>query len=324
MTSLGTVAWSVTADDAPLRLSGGWVRVDQAVDMAGRATTPYYAHPSKRLSQFEEPEVVRSQNKLSLELVKAAKAGSAAEIDALLQKGAEVNCADPMGTSPAMKAATFGNLDALTRLLEEQPDLTLCNEDGRNALHLAVLWGRCLCGGDGGCVGALIRAGCARNQMDDAGEFPIDLSCRALQPTNGQPLPRFPQTAELRQVQKQIQAMAKWLSFLKCASINTDDYDALFDVCPHATYRCLWYLGLFCDRLLVTLGSVRGDGAAGGGGRERLWCEGESVHVRNAGERLGRGHAARQDRQHGHCRVQCRALDRAASVVRSHALYRCL
>lgn len=297
MTSLGTVAWSVQADDAPLQLSGGWLRVDSAVDMAGDAVGPYYAHPNKRLSQFEEPEVVRTQNKLSLELVKAAKAGSASDIDTLLKQGAEVNGTDPMGISPVMKAATFGNLDALTRLLAEGPDLTLCNEDGRNALHLAVFWGRCLCGGDGGCVGALTRAGEMRNQMDDAGEFPVDLSCRALPPANGHPLPRFPQTEELRQIQKQVQAMTKWVSRLECCSINTEDFDALFDnpfVITHAIPITMRFVGTFLTVEFVVAG---GDCAAGAGGGERFRVEGEGLHFRNGRAELRRCIAACPDQQ---------------------------
>ena len=216
MTSLGTMAWSMVGDEAPRRLEGGWLRVDQPFDLTGRPTTPYYAHPQRLVSQFEEPAEVLSKRKISMELVRAAKAGSAAEIDKLLSEGADANFVDPMGVSPVMKAAQIGNLDALNRLLEETPDLTLVNEDGRNALHLALYWGQCLGDDQGGCVGALVRAGCARNHLDHNGEFPVDLMCRALVP---QPKVHT----------KRMKLLAPLRASLNCRAINTSDFDEIFD-----------------------------------------------------------------------------------------------
>lgn len=214
MTSLGTMSWSMVGDDAPRRLDGGWLRIDQPFDLSGQPQAAYYAHPQKLISQYEEPDEVVSKRKLSVQLMHTAKAGSADEIDKLLSDGADVDFCDPMGVSPTMAAAQAGNLDALKRLLEESPDLTLVNEDGRNALHLAMLWGQCV-GDDGGCIGALVRAGCSRQDLDHAGKFPVDLMCHAL--------------IQPKVLKRRMKRMAPLVPSLNCRTINTSNFDELFD-----------------------------------------------------------------------------------------------
>jgi hypothetical protein len=204
----------MVGEDAPRRLEGGWVRVDQPLDLTGQPQAGYYAHPQKLVAQYEEPEEVVAQRKLSMQLVRAAKASGAEAIEQLLGKGADIDFSDPMGVSATMAAAQAGNLAALKRLLEESPDLALVNEDGRSALHLAVLWGQCI-GDEGGCVGALVRAGCSRGALDHAGKFPVDLMCRAL--------------TQPKMHKKRMQLMAPLKGLLNCRAINTHDFDEIFD-----------------------------------------------------------------------------------------------
>jgi len=204
----------MVGDDAPRRLEGGWVRVDQPLDLTGQPQAPYYAHPQKLVAQYEEPDEVVAQRKLSMQLVRAAKASSVEAIDKLLSEGAEVDFSDPMGVSPTMAAAQAGNLATLKRLLEESPDLTLVNEDGRSALHLAVLWGQCI-GDEGGCIGALVRAGSSRGALDHAGKFPVDLMCRAL--------------TQPKMLNKRMKLMVPLKRLLNCRAINTNDFDEIFD-----------------------------------------------------------------------------------------------
>lgn len=214
MTSLGTMSWSMIGDDAPRRLSGGWLRVDQPFDLSGEPQPAYYAHPQKLVAQYAEPEEVLAQRKLSMQLVRAARTSGADAIDKLLNEGADVDFTDPMGVSPTMSAAQAGNLDALKRLLKESPDLTLVNEDGRSALHLAVLWGQCI-GEENGCIGALVRAGCSRGATDYAGQFPVDLMCRAL--------------TQPKMHKQRMKLMAPLKSLLNCRAINTSDFDEIFE-----------------------------------------------------------------------------------------------
>lgn len=204
----------MVGDDAPRRLEGGWVRVDQPLDLTGQPQAAYYAHPQKLVAQYEEPDEVVAQRKLSMQLVRAAKASSAEAIDKLLSEGAEVNFSDPIGVTPTMAAAQAGNLATLERLLEESPDLAQVNEDGRSALHLAVLWGQCI-GDEGGCIGALVRAGCSRGALDHAGQFPVELMCRAL--------------TQPKMHKKRMQLMAPLKGLLNCRAINTNDFDEIFD-----------------------------------------------------------------------------------------------
>ena len=164
-------------------LALGWVKVTPA------AGAPYYAHAKTQATSFTEPQELREHRAHNMELVHAS---TAEDVDRFLFAGAELNCQDPMGVSPVMKAAMLGNCPVLERLLEEKPDLSLREaETGRTALHLAVCWGHCvnmrirkgeLEKTPGGTVGALIRAGCSLEDPDGNGETVLQLSCRALEP----------------------------------------------------------------------------------------------------------------------------------------------
>jgi hypothetical protein len=165
-------------------LALGWVLVTPVEG------PPYYANPKTQATQFDEPSELhahreatgwRSTTELGQELVRAAESGGAEDIDRLLLQGAKVDAQDPVGVSATMKAAMAGNTAALARLLEDKPDLSLTDSEyGRTALHLAALWGHCVGDPPGGCVGMLVRAGADPEDLDGAGEKPIDLCCREL------------------------------------------------------------------------------------------------------------------------------------------------
>ena len=55
------------------------------------------------------------------------------------QPRANINAADSEGRTALMYAAEYGHYDCVEALLEKQPDLSLCDNFGCNALHYA-LW----------------------------------------------------------------------------------------------------------------------------------------------------------------------------------------
>ena len=158
------------------RLGLGWVLVSPAEG------APYYAQLRTQKTQYDEPRELRELRQLSLDLVRAAEAGGAEDIDKLLVQGAALNAPDAAGVTPVMKAAMFGNTRALVRLLEEGPDLS-CRDTkhGRTPLLWAVVYGQCVGDSLGGCVGMLIRAGANPEDVDSAGQRAMDLCCLALE-----------------------------------------------------------------------------------------------------------------------------------------------
>lgn len=161
------------------RLALGWVLVRPAEG------SPYYAQPRTQKTQYDEPDELRHLRQLSLDLVDTAEAGTSEDIENLLSQGADVNAQDPAGVTPVMKAVMFNNTDALARLLEEAPDLSVRDTAyGRVPLLWAAFWGHCVGDPPGGSVGMLIRAGANPDDVDNAGKHAMDLCCLAL---DGQP-----------------------------------------------------------------------------------------------------------------------------------------
>eukprot|EP00961_Rhodomonas_salina_P257399 3478707-Rhodomonas_salina.3 len=68
----------------------------------------------------------------------AAKSGNLEELNALLEKGADVNDADDFGRTPLMDAAWEGNAEAVKFLLDHGADSEIENHGGGTALKVAM------------------------------------------------------------------------------------------------------------------------------------------------------------------------------------------
>ena len=135
-----------------VEIGDGWARCTP-----GDGSRPYYWHRKNDVKQFDAP--VLATEVLNKQLLRAAGDGDAEQMDSLLRGGANVNAADPTGTTPTMKAAASGDAECLRVLLAHKPNLKQANSQGRTALHIAAFWGRIGFGIDPGCIGQLLRAG---------------------------------------------------------------------------------------------------------------------------------------------------------------------
>ena len=179
-----------------VEIGDGWARCTPGD--GGRA---YFWHRKNDRKQFDAP--VLKTEVLNKQLLRAAAGGDAEQMGELLKGGANVNAADPTGTTPAMKAAASGDMECLKALLAYKPSLQLVNSQGRTALHIAAFWGRVGFGTDPGCIGALMRAGAdpkAAVVGSEDGTTPTQLACIGLlgdgsSPTGGGMTPRTPRAA---------------------------------------------------------------------------------------------------------------------------------
>lgn len=116
-------------------------------------------------------------------LIRAAKAGDAAVIRLLLDKGADVRATTSNGVNAVMMAANVGTkeedmtgrsktqqhaVDSINLLLAAGTDINGSDTTGRTALHGAALWGLT------DVVRLLHQKGAAINQLDKRGYSPLD------------------------------------------------------------------------------------------------------------------------------------------------------
>src|SRR5215470_17951604 len=71
-------------------------------------------------------------------LLAAVKRGDAAEVQALLDRGADVNARDATGNTALMLAVLYGDAGLVKRLLARKADPRLANAAGATALHWAM------------------------------------------------------------------------------------------------------------------------------------------------------------------------------------------
>jgi ankyrin repeat protein len=88
-------------------------------------------------------------------------AGDPAIVDALIRAGADVNGAAPDGATPLIKAAMWGHIEIVQALLNARADPQRRDGGGWSALDLAEA-------GHGAEVAHLLRAACARMEIDQA------------------------------------------------------------------------------------------------------------------------------------------------------------
>ena len=153
-----------------VEIGGGWTQC-----------TPGDGGRKKDAKRFDLP--VLKTEPLDKQLLHAVGEGDAQLVDTLLKSGANVDAADPTGTTPTMVAAASGDAACLQALLSHKPNLTATNSQGRTALHVAAFLGRIGAGTDPGCIGLLMRAGAdptAPVVGSDGGATPMQLACIGL------------------------------------------------------------------------------------------------------------------------------------------------
>ena len=106
-------------------------------------------------------------------LIAAMKAGETAEARALVDGGADVNAAEPDGTTALHWAAHYQDADLTRRLLAAGAVANASNRYGVRPLSLAAV------GGDAGVVGALLDAGANPNSSTSEGETALMTAARA-------------------------------------------------------------------------------------------------------------------------------------------------
>jgi ankyrin repeat protein len=79
---------------------------------------------------------------LDTQLLEAAKAGDAAAVQQLLQKGAHIEAKDDYGDTALIVAAEKGHSDVVKLLLEKGANIEAKNEVGATALIMAAAYGK--------------------------------------------------------------------------------------------------------------------------------------------------------------------------------------
>ena len=102
-------------------------------------------------------------------LINACKTGTAAEIEALIDEGANPNTQTHNHTTPLMTAAQYNTFEAVQTLLRHEADVSVRNKMGNTALHFAASYGT------PDTVEALIEAGAALDVANDKGKTPLDI-----------------------------------------------------------------------------------------------------------------------------------------------------
>jgi ankyrin repeat protein len=77
-------------------------------------------------------------NKLDELLIDVARHGSAADVKAVLAKGANPNAQDLSGNTPLQMAAIYGNVEAAEVLIEAKAQVNLANKYGNSPLMWAA------------------------------------------------------------------------------------------------------------------------------------------------------------------------------------------
>ncbi|UCF81171.1 MAG: ankyrin repeat domain-containing protein [Acidobacteriota bacterium] len=78
---------------------------------------------------------------INSDLLEAAKAGDAAEVEELLEQGADVNAGEEDGTTALMFAASKGHTETVKALVASGADVNAETDNGVTALMTAVSWG---------------------------------------------------------------------------------------------------------------------------------------------------------------------------------------
>lgn len=118
------------------------------------------------------------EKKRVAELISAARTGDAAKLQALLEKGVDLNAQEPESGDTALLAAIDkGQWAAAKFLLKQRPDLALEDANGQSPLYLAVSRGDPALP----MVNLLLKAGAlvdlGPKQGDNAGATPLHLAC---------------------------------------------------------------------------------------------------------------------------------------------------
>jgi ankyrin repeat protein len=107
------------------------------------------------------------------ELVEAVKRGDAAALQAQIARGADVNQAEPDGTTALHWAAHRGDAEAVRQLLAAGANARVSNRYGVNPLSLASV------NGHAGVIQLLLKAGADPNGTAGEGETPLMAAARA-------------------------------------------------------------------------------------------------------------------------------------------------
>ncbi len=164
--------------------TGDGALVDRLLDLGANvnATNHGGGTPLMYATWYGDPQTVvrllelgarvdqRSNNGWTALMMAAAK-NHAAAARALLQRGANANLPDVYGWTPLMRAAHEGHSDVLQVLLQHaSSDLSQRNDQGKTALHLAVIKGHSTP------VGLLLAHGAQTNVTDFAGRTPQSIA----------------------------------------------------------------------------------------------------------------------------------------------------
>lgn len=95
---------------------------------------------------------------------------TAQDIQAEINKGADVRERTEDGLTPLHNAARWDNAEAITVLLQAGADIEARNKDGVTPLHRAARWGKAEA------VIALLQAGADGKARDEDGKTPFDLA----------------------------------------------------------------------------------------------------------------------------------------------------
>jgi hypothetical protein len=219
-----------------VEIGDGWARCTP-----GDGSRPYYWHRKKDVKQFDVP--VLATEALNKQLLRAAGDGDAELMDSLLKGGANVNAADPTGTTPTMKVAASGDSECLHVLLSHKPNLKAVNSQGRTSLHIAAFWGRIGFGTDPGCIGQLMRAGADPKALvagSDEGLTPTQLACIGLLGDGS--TPREPSTPRIAATPRSGSRVRVPNSPAGAPTIKRTDVELLLSVGPVRAPPWYWIL----------------------------------------------------------------------------------
>ena len=108
-----------------------------------------------------------TQEELNAQLLETVRDSDTVKAEELLNAGAEVNSVNYRGSTPLMRACTYGRMDMVRFLLRKGADPNAINIWGNTALLIAAMYGRIEI------VRVLLEAGADPNLQDRSGHTPI-------------------------------------------------------------------------------------------------------------------------------------------------------